>query len=135
MATGVMHKYSTKIYYGKNLQTVGQIFLGLDCGKCNRGGKKARGTSRNASEGLVIVAGLGGVSEGLADVAVGPLVGRVAVVGGVRYGVGALSLGGTVLRVVEVKAVADVAEQTWRGLLFTLRYAAVEPTEQKEEHV
>lgn len=61
-------------------------------------------------EGLIIVAGLRGVSEGLADVTVGPLVGRVAVVGGVRYRVGALGLSGTVLCVVEVKAVADVAE-------------------------
>ena len=71
-------------------------------------------------EGLIIVAGLGGVSEGLADVAVRPLVGWVTVIGGVRYGVGALGLSGTVLCVVEVKAVADIAEQTWRSLLFPL---------------
>lgn len=71
-------------------------------------------------EGLVIVAGLCGVSEGLADVTVGPLVGRVAVIGSVRYRVGALGLGGTVLCVVEVKAVADIAEQTWGRLLFPL---------------
>lgn len=61
-------------------------------------------------EGLIIVAGLRRVSEGLADVTVGPLVGRVTVIGGVRYRVGALGLSGTVLRVVEVKAVADIAE-------------------------
>lgn len=71
-------------------------------------------------EGLVIVAGLCGMSEGLADVAVGPLVGRVAVIGGVRYRVGALGLSGTVLRVVEVKAIADIAEQSWGGLLLPL---------------
>lgn len=71
-------------------------------------------------EGLVIVAGLCGVSKGLTDVAVGPLVSRVAVISGVRYGVGALGLGGTVLRVVEVKAVADIAEQARGRLLFPL---------------
>lgn len=68
-------------------------------------------------EGLVVVAGLGGVTEGLADVAVRPLVGWVAVVGGVRYRVGALGLSRAVLGVVEVEAVADVAEQTRRRLL------------------
>lgn len=78
-------------------------------------------------EGLVIVAGLRGVSEGLADVAVGPLVGRVAVVGGVRYGVGALGLSRTVLCVVEVEAVADVAEETRGHLLFPLRNTFDEP--------
>lgn len=71
-------------------------------------------------EGLVVVAGLRGVSERLTDVAVGPLVGRVAVIGGVRYGVGALGLSGTVLGVVEVKAVADVAEETGGHLLVPL---------------
>lgn len=83
-------------------------------------------------EGLIIVAGLRGVSEGLADVAVGPLVGRVAVVGGVRYRVGALGLSGTVLGVVEVKAVADVAEQTGGRLLFPLRHALIKTTRQRE---
>lgn len=67
-------------------------------------------------EGLVVVAGLGGVTEGLADVTVGPLVGRVAVVGGVWHRVGALGLSGTVLSVVEVEAVADIAEETRRRL-------------------
>lgn len=81
----------------------------------------------NASKGLVIVAGLGGVSEGLADVAVGPLVGRVAAVCGVGDGVGALRLGGAVLRVVEVEAVADVAEKPRGRLLFALRHAFAEP--------
>lgn len=81
-----------------------------------RGGKKGKEIkckelkSFGTLEGLIIVAGLRGVSEGLADVTVGPLFGRVAVVGGVRYRVGALGLSGTVLCVVEVKAVADVAE-------------------------
>lgn len=78
-------------------------------------------------EGLVVVAGLGGVTEGLADVAVRPLVGRVAVVGGVRYRVGALGLSRAVLGVVEVEAVADVAEQTRRRLLPPLWHAFHEP--------
>ena len=78
-------------------------------------------------EGLVIVAGLGGVSEGLADVAVRPLVGRLAVVGGVRNRVGALRLSRAVLGVVEVEAVADVAEQTRRRLLPPLWHAFHKP--------
>lgn len=82
-------------------------------------------------EGLIIVAGLRGVSEGLADVAVGPLVGRVAVISGVRYGVRALRLSGTVLRVVEVEAVADVAEQTRSRLLFPLGHAFDKPAEKR----
>lgn len=84
-------------------------------------------------EGLIIVAGLCGVSEGLADVAVGPLVRRVAVIGGVRYGVGALGLSGTVLRVVEVEAVADVAEETRGHLLFPLRHTFNKPDREKRE--
>lgn len=88
-------------------------------GKEDRGVVKCRPEFLEPLEGLVVVAGLGGVSEGLADVAVGPLVGRVAVIGGVRYRVGALGLSGTVLRVVEVKTVADIAEQT-RGRLLLL---------------
>ncbi len=63
-----------------------------------------------ALEGLIIVTGLRRVSEGLANVAVGPLIGRVAVICGVRHGVRALGLSGTVLCVVEVEAVANVAE-------------------------
>lgn len=93
---------------------------------CLRGvGKRREGFKRfpEPLEGLIVVAGLRGVSEGLADVAVGPLVGRVAVVGGVRYRVGALGLRGTVLRVVEVEAVADVAEETRGRLLLALRHA------------
>lgn len=79
-------------------------------------------------EGLVVVAGLGGVAERLADLAVGPLVGRVAVIGGVGDGVGALGLSGTVLRVVEVEAVADVAEQPRRCLFLPFGHAVVEAT-------
>lgn len=81
-------------------------------------------------EGLVVVAGLGGVSEGLADVTVGPLVRRVAVVGGVRHRVGALGLSGAVLRVVQVEAVADVAEEAWCCLLLPLGHAFVEADEE-----
>lgn len=73
--------------------------------------------SKKASEGLVVIAGFGPVAEDLADVAVGPLVAFIAVVGGVRGGVGHLHLRGTVLRVMEVEAVADVAEQPWGRLL------------------
>lgn len=60
------------------------------------------------------------MAEGLADVAVGPFVCRVAVVGGVGHRVGALGLGRAVLGVVEVEAVADVAEETRRRLLLLL---------------
>ena len=69
------------------------------------------------SEGLVVVAGVGGVAERLADVAVGPLVALAAVVGAVRGGVGHLLLGGAVLGVVQVEAVADVTEQPRGNLL------------------
>lgn len=83
---------------------------------CERGRTKA-------SEGLVVVTGFGPVAKDLTDVAVGPLVALAAVVGGVRRGVGHLHLRGAVLCVVEVKAVADVAEQPrgkllLHGLLF-----------------
>lgn len=70
------------------------------------------------------------MSEGLADVTVGPLVGQVAVVGGVRHRVGALGLRGAVLRVVQVEAVADVAEEARRHLLLPLGHAFVEPDEE-----
>lgn len=77
------------------------------------------------------------MSEGLADVTVGPLVRRVAVVGGVRHRVGALGLSGAVLRVVQVEAVTDVAEEARRRLLFPLGHAFVETNEggreEKEE--
>lgn len=57
------------------------------------------------------------MAKDLADVAVGPLFVLIAVVGGVRRRIWNLRLCGTVLRVVEVEAVADVAEQS-RGRLF-----------------
>lgn len=92
----------------------------------NAGGGPSEGVRQRPLEGLVVVAGLGGVPEGLADVAVGPLVRRVAVVGRVRHRVGALGLGGAVLGVVQVEAVADVAEEPRRGLLLPLGHAFVE---------
>lgn len=70
-----------------------------------------------ALKGLVIVTGLGPVAEDLADVAVGPLLSFTAVVGAVWRRVGHLRLGGAVLRVVEVEAIADVTEKPGRGLL------------------
>lgn len=70
-----------------------------------------------ASEGLVVVAAVGPVAEDLADVAVGPFLSLAAVVGRVRGGVRGLRLRGTVLGVVEVEAVADVAEEPRRWLL------------------
>lgn len=57
------------------------------------------------------------MAEDLADVAVGPFFPLGAVVGGVRGGVGRLRLRGAVLRVVEVEAIADVAEKPGRELL------------------
>lgn len=56
------------------------------------------------------------MAKDLADVAVGPLFALIAVVGGVRRRIWNLRLCGTVLRVVEVEAVADVTEQS-RGRL------------------
>lgn len=70
-----------------------------------------------ASEGLVIIAGVSPVAEHLTDVAVGPFFTLIAVVGGMWRGVGHLHLCGTVLGVMEVKAVADVTEQPRGGLL------------------
>lgn len=63
-----------------------------------------------SSEGLVVVAAIGPVAEDFTDITVGPLFSLAAVVGCVRWRVGTLCLRGTVLSVVEVKAVADVAE-------------------------
>ena len=84
---------------------------------CKRRDCLKDGVRRKASEGLVVVAGVRPVTERLADVAVGPLVALAAVVGGVRRGVGHLHLGGAVLGVVEIEAVADVAEQPRGELL------------------
>ena len=75
------------------------------------------------------------MAEDLADVAVGPLHGGVAVVGGVRDGVGALGLRGAVLRVVEVEAVADVAEEPGRGLGLPLGQTPVQPGEDGDTNV
>lgn len=125
-----MHKYSIKIQYGISVR------LGGESGRVSSvwgKGFEMLGSERRRRqrplEGLVVVAGLGGVSEGLADVAVGPLVRRVAVVGGVRHRVGALGLSGAVLGVVQVEAVADVAEEARRGLLLPLGHAFVETDE------
>lgn len=68
-------------------------------------------------KGLVIVTGVGPVTEDLADVAVGPFFSFIAMVGGVWRGVGHLRLCWTVLCVVEVEAIADVTEKPWRKLL------------------
>lgn len=57
------------------------------------------------------------MTEDLADVAVGPLFSFIAVVGGVRRGVGHLRLCWAVLCVVEVEAITDVTEKPWRKLL------------------
>ena len=46
---------------------------------------------------------------------------------GVGDGVGALGLGGAVLRVVEVEAVADVTEETGRRLLLPLGQPLLHP--------
>lgn len=69
------------------------------------------------------------MAEDLTDVAVGPFVALVAVVGGVRRGVRHLHLCGTVLSVVQVEAVADVAEQSWGK--FLLHGFLVETAEEK----
>lgn len=57
------------------------------------------------------------MAKDLADLTVGPFLALIAMVGGVRRGVGHLCLCGTVLGVVEVEAVADVTEQPWGRLL------------------
>lgn len=71
---------------------------------------------KKALKGLIIVTGVGPVAKDLTDVAVWPFFTLIAVVGGVWGGVGHLHLCGAVLGVVEVEAVADVAEQS-RGRL------------------
>lgn len=78
---------------------------------------KKSGGAGTSSEGLIVIAAIGPVAEDLADVAVGPFFSLAAVVGRVRGRVGGLGLSGTVLCVVEVKAVADVAEEPRRWLL------------------
>lgn len=70
-----------------------------------------------ASKGLVVITGISPVAKDLTDVTVRPLFALVAVVGGVWRGVRHLHLCGTVLGVMEVKTVADVAEQPWGRLL------------------
>lgn len=77
---------------------------------------------RNVLESLVVVAGLRSMSECLADVTVGA-VPQAAVVGGVGGRVGRLGLGGAVLRVVLVEAVADVAEHPWMVLFLGLPFS------------
>lgn len=141
-----MHKYGIKIHYGKNLQRLYSDMLGWTVGKKSRRGnggnwsfygEEAKGRGRRIKhleplEGLIIIAGLCGMSEGLADITVGPFNGRVAMVGGVWYRVGALSLSGAVLCVVEVKAVTDVTEETRGRLLLSLWYAFIKPTLQRK---
>lgn len=70
-------------------------------------------------EGLVIIAGVCPVSEGLTDVTVGPLKAGVSVAG--VWSVRRLLLRGTVLGLVQVKAVTDVTEETRSGLLLQHR--------------
>lgn len=73
------------------------------------------------------------MSKSLADVAVRPLVGGVAVIGGVGNGVRALGLSGTVLGVMEVKAVADVAEQARGRLLLRLWITLIKTCKKKKK--
>lgn len=128
VATSDMHKYSIKIHYGKLCSGYIQAcWVGLWEMKQERKMLKYvyRGRGRRSKhleplEGLIVVAGLRGVPERLADVTVGPFHGWVPVVGGVRDRVWALGLSGAVLGVVEVEAVADVAEESWGCLLFSL---------------
>lgn len=72
---------------------------------------------RGSSEGLVIVARVCPVTERLADVAVRSFTAAAPVVRGVRRRVWGLHLCRTVLRIVQVEAVTDVAENTWWGFL------------------
>lgn len=102
------------------MEESGGAVSGLNRGSEVCAGKEGRTWESEPLESLIIVAGLGGVAEGLADVTVGPLVRRVAVIRRVGHRVGALGLGGAVFGVVEVEAVADVAEEAGRGLLLLL---------------
>lgn len=79
--------------------------------------------ARGNSEGLVIVAGIFPVTESLTDVAVRPFTTAAAMIGGVRWRVWRLRLRGTVLCVVKVEAVANVAENTWRRFLLLFNIA------------
>lgn len=72
-------------------------------------------------EGLVIVARIGPVAKHLTDVAVRPLFTRTAVVGSMRWRIGQLLLRGTVLRVMEIKTVTDIAEEPRWWFLFGFR--------------
>jgi len=67
---------------------------------------------RTALEGLVVVAVGRPVPEHLAGVAVGAFLSPAAVVSRVRRLLQHLRLGWTVFGVVEVKAAADIAEET-----------------------
>lgn len=88
---------------------------------------KKKKQSKKALKGLVIVTGVSPVPKDLTDVTVGPLLTLIAMVGGVWRGVWHLRLRRTVLSVVEVKAVADVAEKPRRRfLLCRLLVVAVE---------
>lgn len=108
-----MHKYHIKIQYGQ---------IWRKCGRAEEqtAGKEGKPWESEPLESLIVVAGLGGVAERLADVTVGPLVCRVAMIRRVGHRVGALGLSRAVFGVVEVKAVADVTEQTRRRLLLLL---------------
>lgn len=64
-----------------------------------------------SSEGLVVVAVGGPVPEHLTDLTVRALLAPAAVVRGVRWVLGHLRLGGTVLCVMEIEAVTYVTEE------------------------
>lgn len=98
-----------------------------DCANEGLKKKKKKKQSKKALKGLVIVTGVSPVPKDLTDVAVGPLLTLIAMVGGVWRGVWHLRLRRTILSVVEVKAVADVAEEPRRRfLLCRLLVVAVE---------
>lgn len=84
-------------------------------------------------KGLVVCTGIGPVAKDLADVAVGPLFALVAVVGSVWRRVWHLHLCGTVLGVVEVEAVTDVAEQSWWSLLLYGLLKAAQRTKKSDQ--
>lgn len=56
------------------------------------------------------------MAKDLADIAIGPLFPLIAMVGGMWRRVGHLRLCGTVLCVVQVKAITDITEHPWRRL-------------------